>query len=127
MLGAAAGKEQDNSYIALIQLKLSFAAIHTSAAAPTQLLYDICAMPEWADILREEIDQVKRAAGGEITDKQTLAKLDKLDSFMKESQRFNPLLLSMFFLVSSPFSLVPSLFPPLIPKSPRDSMHELII
>ncbi|KAI8953283.1 putative cytochrome P450 [Xylaria longipes] len=96
MLGAAAGKEQDNSYIALIQLKLSFAAIHTSAAAPTQLLYDICAMPEWGDILREEIDQVKKAAGGGITDKQTLAKLDKLDSFMKESQRFNPLLLITF-------------------------------
>jgi cytochrome P450 len=95
MLGAATGKEQDNSYIALIQLKLSFAAIHTSAAAPTQLLYDLCSMPEWSEILREEIQQVKQATGG-ITDKQTLAKLDKLDSFMKESQRFNPLLLSKF-------------------------------
>ncbi|KAI0547233.1 putative cytochrome P450 [Xylaria curta] len=95
MLGAAVGDEQDDSYIALIQLKLSFAAIHTSAAAPTQLLYDLCVMPEWIDILREEIELVKQATGS-ISDKQTLSRLEKLDSFMKESQRFNPLLLITF-------------------------------
>ncbi|KAI0195397.1 putative cytochrome P450 [Xylaria flabelliformis] len=108
MLGAAVGDEQDDSYIALIQLKLSFAAIHTSAAAPTQLLYDLCVMPEWIDILREEIELVKQATGS-ISSKQTLSRLEKLDSFMKESQRFNPLLLSMSRRV--PFQL-PAL-PPL--------------
>lgn len=92
MLGAAAGEERDDHFIALIQLKLSFAAIHTSAAAPTQLLYDLCAMPEWISILREEIREVRETE--EINSKGALAKLEKLDSFMKESQRFNPLLLS---------------------------------
>ncbi|MCJ1268215.1 hypothetical protein MMC22_008102 [Lobaria immixta] len=40
------GKELEKSCITAIQLKLSFAAIHTSAAALTQLLYDLFAMPE---------------------------------------------------------------------------------
>lgn len=93
MLGAAAGEERDDHFIALIQLKLSFAAIHTSAAAPTQLLYDLCAMPEWIPILREEIRQVRESTEN-FNGKGALAKLEKLDSFMKESQRFNPLLLS---------------------------------
>lgn len=110
MLGAAVGEERDDHFIALIQLKLSFAAIHTSAAAPTQLLYDLCAMPEWIPILREEIQQVRDSCG-EITGKGTLAKLEKLDSFMKESQRFNPLLLSTLIARDGPF-LEDSRLPP---------------
>lgn len=95
MLESAQGDEVDLGFIASIQLKLSFAAIHTSAAAPTQLLYDLCVMPEYVAPLRQEIEEVMAEHGG-VTNKQALLKLVKLDSFMKESQRFNPLLLSMF-------------------------------
>lgn len=91
----AMGEERNKAFLASIQLKLSFAAIHTSAAAPTQLTYDLCARPAYIAPLIEEIDQVL-AEYGAIT-KQALHKLVKLDSFMKENQRFNPLLLSMCF------------------------------
>lgn len=93
MVDNAKGEETEKDFIASIQLKLSFAAIHTSAAAPTQLLYDLCARPQYIAPLREEIEQVSAEHGGVIT-KQALRKLVKMDSFMKESQRFNPLLLS---------------------------------
>ncbi len=101
MFDNAVGEERDKNFIASIQLKLSFAAIHTSAAAPTQLLYDLCAMPEYIAPLRKEIESVL-AEHGALT-KKALLKLVKLDSFMKESQRFNPLLLSKLFTLPCPY------------------------
>ena len=95
MVDSARNEEGEKEFIALIQLKLSFAAIHTSAAAPTQMLYDLCARPEYIAPLREEIEQVLSVDGGLCT-KHALRKLVKMDSFMKESQRFNPLLLSKY-------------------------------
>ena len=93
MVDNAKGEEAEKEFIASIQLKLSFAAIHTSAAAPTQILYDLCARPKYIQPLREEIERVM-AEEGNVMSKQSLRKLVKMDSFMKESQRFNPLLLS---------------------------------
>ncbi|KAI4217474.1 MAG: hypothetical protein LQ351_000069 [Letrouitia transgressa] len=87
----AKGEETEKKYIADIQLKVSFAAIHTSAAAPTQLIYDMCAMPEIIEPLREELRTALNQEGS-LT-KQALNMMPKMDSFMKESQRFNPLLL----------------------------------
>lgn len=91
MMDDAKGPETELDFIADIQLKMSFAAIHTSAATPLQLIYDLCAMPEYVSPLREEIERVVDRSGQ--INKQTLMQLPMLDSFMKESQRFNPLLL----------------------------------
>lgn len=98
----AVGSERDKRFIAGILLKVSFAAIHTSAAAPSQLLFDLCERPEYVPLLRTEIAE-HLGSDGEIP-KQAFNKLVKLDSIMKESQRFNPLLLSEFF----PSPLFPS-------------------
>ncbi|KAF5851662.1 hypothetical protein GGP41_000415 [Bipolaris sorokiniana] len=90
----AKGDEKDLAFLAGILLKVSFAAIHTSAAAPTQLLYDLCDMPEYIEPLRREIDQNLDENG--LLNRQGFQRLTKLDSIMKESQRFNPLLLITF-------------------------------
>lgn len=86
--------ERDKKFLAGILLKVSFAAIHTSAAAPTQLLYDLCAMPEYVEPLREEIR--RNTAEGSLMTRKNYEGLTKLDSIMKESQRHNPLLLITF-------------------------------
>ena len=83
----------DNTLSAII-LHVAFAAIHTSAVAVTHILYDLCAMPNYVQSLREEIESALCSEGGRPT-KKALLKMSKLDSFMRESQRFNPLLLSM--------------------------------
>ena len=93
MSDSAVGPEKDKAFIASIQLQLSFAAIQKVASAPTQLLYDLCAMPQYLEPLREEV-QATLAEHGSFTDR-ALLQLEKMDSFIKESQRFNPLLLSM--------------------------------
>ncbi|KAI4279911.1 MAG: hypothetical protein L6R35_006004 [Caloplaca aegaea] len=92
MVENAEGDETDEQFIADVQLKVSFAAIHTSAAAPTQLIYDLCEMPEIIHPLREELKQALKKCDGHLT-KQAFNLMPKMDSFLKESQRFNPLLL----------------------------------
>jgi cytochrome P450 len=88
----AKGYEKDKRFIAGILLKVSFAAIHTSAAAPSQLIFDLCEMPQYIEPLREEI---RNAMGPDNhIDKKGFLQMSKMDSIMKESQRFSPLLLS---------------------------------
>lgn len=87
-------KKQGPNFLADILLKVSFAALHTSAATPMQLIYDLCSYPEYISPLREEIQKIRSEHA--VMDKAALRKMTKLDSFMKESLRFNPLLLITF-------------------------------
>lgn len=71
--------------------------------ASTHAIFDLISHPEFIAPLREEIDQVTAEDGYEIDGsgkknlkKQSFAKLKKLDSFLKESQRFRPSGLSKF-------------------------------
>ena len=86
---------QTNKTLAHITLHVSFAAIHTSAVALTHIVYDLCAKPEYVQPLREEITRVLEEEGG--PSKKAFLKMSKLDSFMRESQRFNPLILSELY------------------------------
>lgn len=83
------------------QFILGLASIHTTSSNITNILLDLCANPEWFPILREEISQVTRENGrlGEregMSTTQWLAKLEKLDSFFIETQRFNPAMLGAY-------------------------------
>ena len=88
----AEGADKTPEFLAYTALAVSFAAIRTSSSVPTHLLYDLCARPEYVDSLRTEVEDML-AEEGSFT-KAGFNKLVKLDSFMKESQRFNPLTLS---------------------------------
>jgi len=90
MLDTAEGRPL--SILSAINLHVAFAAIHTSAVAVTHIIYDLCAMPEYVEPLRQEIYEA--LAGEQGPSKKAFLKMPKLDSFMRESQRFNPLLLS---------------------------------
>ncbi|KAG5661266.1 hypothetical protein KAF25_005388 [Fusarium avenaceum] len=104
MADQAQGDERDLKFLAGILLKVSFAAIHTSAAAPSQLIFDLCAHPEVIEPLRHELNSVCGPDGR--IDKSGFHKMVKMDSVMKESQRFNPLLLITFErIVHAPFTL----------------------
>ncbi|KAL8648734.1 MAG: hypothetical protein Q9226_005872 [Calogaya cf. arnoldii] len=85
----ARGKDKTPEFMAYTALAISFAAIRTSSSVPVHLLYDLCARPEYIQPLRDEIEAVL-AEEGSFT-KAAYNKLVKLDSFMKESQRYNPL------------------------------------
>jgi hypothetical protein len=90
-----------------IEYGLAFAAIHTTSSALTHVLFDLAAHPDYAEILREEIDAVvaeENHPQGRLL-KTSISKLKKLDSFIKESQRVNPIQLSSLrFPVSSGYT-----------------------
>lgn len=68
--------------------------------AVAQVLFDLCAHPEYIEPLRQEALEVLRKEG---YTKQALAGMKKMDSFMRESQRLSPPTLresSFFFCYS---------------------------
>jgi len=77
------------------QLLLAVASIHTTSSTTIHCIYDLAAHPEYIPELRAEVREVLDECGGTFT-KEGLGKLHKLDSFMKESQRFNSPDLSKF-------------------------------
>lgn len=81
-------KPQD---LAHLEVVMSLASIHTSQMNAVHVLYDLAAIPGYIDVLREEIMTVIKEDGPWTKwDKNSFYKLKKLDSFMRESQRFNP-------------------------------------
>jgi len=51
-------------------------------------LYYLAAFPEYIQPLREEVEEIVKSEGWTKT---ALGKMHKLDSFIKETQRLNPL------------------------------------
>ncbi|KAI8930431.1 hypothetical protein NX059_012382 [Plenodomus lindquistii] len=94
MLDGAAGEEMSLANLSQRMLILSLASIHTTALTMTQTLYDLCEHPEYFEPIREELVRVLREDGG--WGKTTLNKLWKLDSLIKESQRFSPIFMLTF-------------------------------
>ncbi|KAI9037685.1 cytochrome P450 [Aspergillus affinis] len=72
---------------ALLQLGFSLAAIHTTTDLLSQVIYDLCAHPEYIEPMREEIRTVLKEEG---MTKPGLFKLKLMDSVIKETQRFKP-------------------------------------
>ena len=93
MMDAAEGDEGNSSKLAHRQLLLTIASIHTTTMAATHAMYDLCANPKYFDpLIREIKQQLDNERNFNIT---ALNDMRKLDSFMKESQRLNPLNLSV--------------------------------
>lgn len=70
-------------------LNVSMAAMHTTTMNVTHVIYELCAHPEYVDPLRAEIEDVLAANNGVLA-KTSITKLWKLDSLLKETQRFHP-------------------------------------
>ncbi|GAB7356604.1 hypothetical protein MBLNU459_g7330t3 [Dothideomycetes sp. NU459] len=76
-------------YVTKTQMLISVVAIHTTTMTTAQAVFDLISHPEYIEPLREELRQVRAEEGDKWT-KASIAKLRKMDSFMKESQRFRP-------------------------------------
>ena len=97
MIDIASETESDAASLAHLEVVMSLASIHTSQMNAVHVLYDLVARPEYMEPIREEINAVSKEDGAWMKwKKSSFTKLRKLDSFMRESQRFNPpTLLSM--------------------------------
>ncbi|KAF4894640.1 Cytochrome P450 monooxygenase BOA4 [Colletotrichum fructicola] len=70
-----------------IQMPLCAASIHTTTSTVVQCLYDLASRPEYLPALRQEIQEVTNEHGDILT-RRVASKLEKMDSFIKEVQRF---------------------------------------
>ncbi|KAI0395382.1 cytochrome P450 [Xylariaceae sp. FL0594] len=103
MTEAAQGGDRDVDVLVKKLLFLTLAAVHTSTMSATHALFDLCAMPEYIEPLREEAQRVIGERGWTLAG---INELKLLDSFMKESQRINhPGLLSFNRRVMQPLHL----------------------
>ena len=94
MMDHATDEENKLDNMAVRNLFITLAAVHTTSMSATHMLFDLCAHPEWLDVMRDEISQVKRELGPlgsspEAAPKHWLARLEKMDSLFVESQRMN--------------------------------------
>ncbi|KAI0161016.1 cytochrome P450 [Hypoxylon sp. FL1284] len=102
MMDNAMENEKPISEMSARQAILSLASIHTTSMNAANMLLDLCNNPECVEDLREEIAEVSNDVGelDELGEKkpdmivrQWLPRLEKLDSFLVESQRMNPVIL----------------------------------
>ena len=90
LIAAAGARKKTLQEIADEQLFLSIASIHSTTASTLSILHDLAEHRQYYNEILEEIQTVQKQYGPKWT-KHSLAKLDKLDSFMKESQRLHPI------------------------------------
>lgn len=81
--------DMDYEYQADAQLFLAFASVNTTTTTIVHMLYDLAAMPEYQEIIRQELEE-ELAKNDGAWDLALMRSLKKTDSFMKESQRHNP-------------------------------------
>lgn len=86
------------------QLFLSIASVHTSSAVLTSILFDLFTHAESHDEILAEVREVLAECDGQWS-MQQVAKMRKLDSFMKESFRLHPIGFSALTLPNTPPTL----------------------
>lgn len=98
----AQGEERTVRNWALRVLTVNFAAIHTSSTSFTHALLHLAANPHYIAPLREEVEEIILKEGWS---RASLQKMRKIDSFLKESMRYNGLgCLSMSRKALKPFT-----------------------
>ncbi|KAH9929231.1 cytochrome P450 [Fomitopsis serialis] len=85
LIDAAEGEERSIRALVLRMLTVNIAAIHTSSISFTQALLMLSADPGYLPALREEVEAIVREEGWT---KGAMNKMRRVDSFLKETQRF---------------------------------------
>lgn len=78
--------KNDPELHALAQLLIGALSVNTTTQLITNSIFNLATQPEYVPILRQEIDDTLREAGGKLT-MESMAQLQKLDSFIKETLR----------------------------------------
>ncbi|KAF9236823.1 cytochrome P450 [Melanogaster broomeanus] len=84
LIDGAVGPERSIKHLTLRVLGINFAAIHATANGGVQALYYLAANPQYMQPLRQEVESVVETEGWS---RDSLAKMHKIDSFVKEVHR----------------------------------------
>ncbi|KAH9000281.1 cytochrome P450 [Lactarius akahatsu] len=101
LMSEAKGAERTLENLATRMLVVNFVAIHTTSRAFTHVLYRLLSNPEYIEPLRHEVETVVAEEGWT---KAGMDKMHKIDSFLRESLRFDAVL-ALGRIVLRPFTL----------------------
>ncbi|KAK7058636.1 hypothetical protein VNI00_002272 [Paramarasmius palmivorus] len=79
-------ERRDPANLILSILTVNMGAIHTTSMAFSNAIFNLARNPELIDVLRQEIEPIVREDGWT---KNAMGRMWKLDSFLKESQRYS--------------------------------------
>ncbi|EJF62111.1 cytochrome P450 [Dichomitus squalens LYAD-421 SS1] len=97
IIDRAVVKDETDADITERLLLLNLAAIHTSSSSVPHVLYHLAEQPELLEPLREEIEASVDAEGWTMS---AYARMWKLDSILRESQRYNGFTLASMMRVA---------------------------
>jgi hypothetical protein len=89
--GAKNGEGRSLEYQVNAQIGTGRAALFTTGVTVFHLIYDLCIHPEYIEPLRQEVLEL----GNVPMNRVNVAKLVKMDSFIRECQRWSKFMLSM--------------------------------
>ncbi|KAH9036363.1 cytochrome P450 [Lactarius pseudohatsudake] len=101
LMSEAKGAERTLENLATRMLSVNFVAIHTTSRAFTHVLYRLLSNPEYIEPLRHEVET---AVAEEGWTKAGMDKMHKIDSFLRESLRFDAVL-ALGRIALRPFTL----------------------
>ncbi|KAG6068060.1 hypothetical protein E4U32_002010 [Claviceps aff. humidiphila group G2b] len=78
-----------DAHVVNVMISVIFAALHTSSQLVAHTLFELATRPDYIGALREEVEQCFEQHGQGT--KASMDSMYKIDSFIKETQRFNPL------------------------------------
>ncbi|KAL4901001.1 hypothetical protein BDW74DRAFT_89620 [Aspergillus multicolor] len=87
--------KKDYAYQGAAQLAITAVSVQSTSKLIVNVLLNLMKYAEYAPVLKEEIEAVLAESGGVWT-LESMARLEKLDSFMRESLRFEPPLTATF-------------------------------
>ncbi|KAJ3480751.1 hypothetical protein NLI96_g8124 [Meripilus lineatus] len=85
LMEEATGREKDVKALVMRILTVNFAAIHTSSMSFAHALYRLAANPEYLAPMRDEVESIVKSEGWT---KAAMQKMRKVDSFLRECQRY---------------------------------------
>jgi len=88
-------RKNDIRLAALTSLALGATSVHTTSQMILNVLYDLAARPEYIELLREEVADALKLSNNEWN-QDTVNSFIKMDSFIKESQRFSAAVSMLF-------------------------------
>lgn len=87
--------KKDYAYQGAAQLAITAVSVQSTSKLIVNVVLNLIKYAEYVPILKEEIQTVLAECGGEWT-LESMSRLEKLDSFMRESLRFEPPLTGKF-------------------------------
>lgn len=83
------GDKKDYAYQGVAQLAITAVSVQTTSKLIVNIILNLMKYTEYVPVLVEEIERVLAECDGEWT-LESMGRLQKLDSFMRESLRFEP-------------------------------------